>query len=111
MNIDIVNKQVGERLKIPEKKVALVNKFYWRQVYDHLYAYDDRPLNIDHICVLYNDKWLIKKYIKYYIKKIRRTIESQKFKYNSPLRGEYIGAYKLVIKELWRLRKLHKFTN
>lgn len=111
MNIDIVNKQISKTLNLSEKKVALINKFYWRNIYDHLYDYNEQPLNIDHICVLYNDKYLLKKAIRLYIKKIRFTKVSRKFKPDSNVRLAHIENYKKVLRELWRLRKAHKFTN
>lgn len=111
MNIDIVTKQVSKKLNYPEKKVALLNRFYWRNVYDHFYSYNEQPLNIEYICVFFNDKWLVKKYIKYYIAKIRRTRTSKKFKPDSPMRISYIENYKRILRDVWRLRKVHKYTN
>ena len=111
MNIDIVNRQVSNKLKIKESKVALVNKFYWRSIYDYFYSYNEKPLNIDNICVFYDDKWLVKKYIKYLINKIRKTKVSPKFRENSPIREKYIERYKEILKSLWALRKIHKYIN
>lgn len=111
MNIDIVNKQVSKKLGANERKVTLTNKFYWRKVYDHLYGYDDRPITIENVCVFYQDKYLIKKQIKKYVSRIRATIISKKFAPISPKREGYIESYKKNLRELWRLRKLNKYTN
>lgn len=111
MNIDIVNKQVSEKLGVSEKKVAIINKFYWRSIYDHLYSYDPRPLNIENVCVLYTDKYLIKKQILLYIRRIRNIQHSVKFKVYSPLRITYIDSYKEMLRKLWALRKKQKYTN
>lgn len=111
MNIDIVNRQVSEKLGVPEKKVALLNKFYWRSVYDHLYSYDQRPLNVENVCVFYVDKRSLKKQILLYIKRIRTIRHSVKFKVYSKLRPIYIEGYKDMIRKLWRLRKEKQYTN
>lgn len=111
MNIDIVNKQVSTKLGILEKKVELVNKFYWRSIYDHLYSYDPRPLNIENVCVFNVDKYYLKKNINIYIRRIRRIRHSVKFKEYSNLRPVYIESYNIMISKLWKLRKQKKYTN
>lgn len=111
MNIDIVNKQVSVKQGLSEKKVALINKFYWRKVYDYFYSYDDHALNIDNVCVFYGDKGLIKKYIHIYIRKIRSVLVSKRFKPDSTIRFVYVESYKKIIRQLWNLRKKHKYTN
>lgn len=111
MNIDIVNKRVSNKLNINEKKVAQINKFYWRSVYDHFYSYNPQPVNIDYVCVLYPDKWLLKKAIKRYIQKIRATIVSKRFKPVSGVREYYIEYYKGILIKLLKVRKHHKYTN
>lgn len=111
MNIDIVNKQVSKKLSVPEKQVALINKFFWRQVYDHFYSYSDRPLDIQNVCVFYDDKWLIKKHIKKYIIRIRKTKVSKRFAEQSLVRESLIENYKKILRQLLKLRKLNKYTN
>lgn len=111
MNIDIVNRQVSKQHNINERKVAQVNKFYWRHIYDYFYGYDTRALSIENICLFYNDKKLIKKTILLYIKRIRNVRMSVKFKISSPSRLMYIRAYQEIIKKLWNVRKQCKYTN
>jgi hypothetical protein len=111
MNIDIINKQVSKELGIDEKKVAIINKFYWRKAYDHFYDYNERPLNIEYVCVFHPDKWLVRKTILKYILKIRKTLKSTKFKEGSIKQQRYIESYKKMIRDLWKIRKLNKYTN
>jgi hypothetical protein len=111
MNIDIVNKQVSEKLGVPEKKVVLINTYFWRCVYDHFYGYDSRPLNIENIGVFYQDKWLIKKQLKKYIGRLKTIRNSIKFKKSSSQRTIYINTYQTIVRKLLKLRRTHKFTN
>ena len=111
MNIDIINKQVSNNLKIKETKVKLVNSFYWSCIYRHLYDYNSSPLNIDYICVLYPDKYLLKKVIKLYINKIRFIRTSPKFRSGSVKQTNYIKTYSNALKWFLKLRKENKFTN
>lgn len=111
MNIEIVNKQVSEKCGIQERKVELVNKFYWRSIYDHLYSYDPRPINIENVCVLHVERWRLKKAILLYVKKIRNTLASTKFKVDSPKRIVYLERYRSLLGKLWRLRKQKEYIN
>ena len=111
MNIDIVNKQVSKDLKIDEKKVALVNKYYWSRVKEHIYSYNSKPVNIENVCVLYPAPWLVKKSILYYINLIRKIKKSKRFADNSLKREGYINNYKQYIRHFLKIRKENKFTN
>lgn len=111
MNIDIVNKQVADKLKLKESKVRLINQFYWQQIYQHLYSYDPLPVNIENVCVFYPHKKRIKETILLYVKKLRKIKTSKKFRPNSPTHQKYILLYTTYLKHFWALRKYHKFTN
>ncbi len=102
MNIDIVNKQVSRKLGINEKKVTLVNKFYWDCIKQHIYSYNPNPVNIDSVCVLYPAHWLIKDAILHYVAKIR------KLKKKNSLITE---TYNVMLRHFWNMRKVNKFTN
>lgn len=111
MNIDIVNKLVAQKNGLKETKVRLVNQFFWRQVYNHLYSFDSQPINIENVCVLYPDKYLIKKAIKLYIRKIRNVHDGSKFNFGSPKQLLYLDSYRAVLRGYLKLRKENKFTN
>lgn len=111
MNIEIVNKQVSKNLNIDEKKVALINKFYWSRIKEHIYSYNPNPVNIENICVLYPAPWLVKKSILYYINLIRKIKKSKRFAENSLKREGYINNYKEYVRNFLKLRKQNKFTN
>lgn len=111
MNIDIVNKQVGKRLNIDEKNIALVNKYYWSKVKAHIYSYDSKPVNIENVCVLYPAPWLVKKSILYYLNMIRKTRESKRFAEHSLKREGYIKKYEEYVRNFLSIRKANKFTN
>lgn len=111
MNIDIVNNQVATKLGIKEKDVALINKYYWTKVKEHIYSYSPKPLNITNICVFHPTAYLVKKQLKLYISLIRNTKYSLRFKENSAARYQQIEKYKEIIRKLWNIRKQNKYTN
>lgn len=111
MNIDIVNKQVANKLQIKEADVALINKFYWGQIKKHIYSYDPQPLTIDSICVFHPNKKMLKKAILKYIGRIRRIRNSKKFKAESVRLQNYIEVYNGYVRNFYKMRKYHKFTN
>lgn len=111
MNIDIVNKQVAEKLGIKEKKVQQINAFFWRNVADHIYGYNPQPVNIENICVLYPNKYKIKKEIYKYINKLRAIKSSRKFREGSPKFLSYVEQYSKMLRGFLKLRKENKFTN
>lgn len=111
MNIDIVNRQVADRLDLKESKVRLINQFYWRQVYNHLYSFDSQPVNIENVCVLYPNKYSVKRAIKLYINKIKSVKFGTKFKPSSPKQLLYLDSYRSILRGYLRLRKENKFTN
>lgn len=111
MNIDVVNKQVANKLNIKEADVRLINKFYWQQVRQHIYNYDPQPLTLTNICVIHPNKKLIKKAILKYIGRIRRIRNSKKFKAGSVRLQTYIERYNGYIRNFYKMRKYHKFTN
>lgn len=111
MNIDIVNKQVSKNLNIEEKKVVLVNKYYWGKVKEHIYSYNSKPLNIECVCVIHPSPWHIKKAILHYIGMIRKIRYSKRFNNTSEKRNSYIEIYKQYIRNFLKLRKENKYTN
>lgn len=111
MNIDIVNKQVANKLGIKEAKVAHVNKFYWHTIKEHLYRFDARPVNIESVCVIYPTHYSVKKAIKLYIKKIRHTRISKRYKEGSLIREGIIESYKKLLRGFWLIRKTNQYTN
>lgn len=111
MNIEIVNKQVADTLNLKEKDIELVNKFYWQRIKQHIYSYDPRPINIMNVCVLYPTAYLNKKQIKLFIKRIRYTLTSKRFKPESKVREAYLENYKKVLRKLLAIRKYNKFVN
>lgn len=111
MNIDIINKQIANKLQLKEADVTLINKFYWAQVKQHFYNYDPQPLTIDGICVFHPNKKMLKKAILKYIGRIRRIRNSKKFKAGSVRLQSYIEAYKAYIASFYKMRKHHKYTN
>ena len=111
MNIDIVNKHVADKKGMKETKVRLINQFYWRQVYNHLYSFNSQPVNIENVCVLYPNKYMIKKAIRLYIRKIRNVQTGGKFKEGSVKQLDYLEKYKTTLRGYLKLRKENKFTN
>jgi hypothetical protein len=111
MNIDVINKQVSKDLSIDEKKVALINTFYWQKIKTHIYDYNPTPLNIENLFVLYPDKWLLKKYIYMYVRKTRAIKNSTKFKIGSVKHLSYIENYSKILRHYLKLRKHYKYTN
>lgn len=111
MNIDIVNKQVADKLKIKESKIKLINQYYWRQVYRHLYDFNPLPVNIENVCVLFPNKQLVKKSINFYIRKLRYIRKSRKFIHGSKKHLTYIERYTTLLRGFLKIRKQNKFTN
>lgn len=111
MNIDIVNKELSNKLGIKESKIALVNKFYWDKVKKHISSYSDQPINISKVCVIYPDKYLLKKRIFRMIKIIRCIKKSKRFTENSDKQIEYIENSKVILRKYLKIRKDCKFTN
>lgn len=111
MNIDIVNKQISKKLNLPEKQVALINKFFWRKVYDHITTYSPTPVNIENVCVIYPDKWSVKKSIKTTIYRIRNTKVSKRFKEGSFKKQDYLSKYNRILKKILSIRKANKWVN
>jgi hypothetical protein len=111
MNIDLVNKEVSKKLSIKEKHVSLVNSFYWRSIYEHIYRYDERPINIQGVCVLYITEWTVKKRLVELISKIRRIKKSTRYKENSFKKSDIIRKYNETLKKVWDIRKKNKYTN
>lgn len=111
MNIDIVNKQVSKKLGVSEKEVALINKFFWRQIYDKITTYSPNPINIENVCVIYPDKWKVKKSILGVIKRIRNTRVSGRFKEGSFKKQDYLSKYEKILKKILSIRKANKWVN
>lgn len=111
MNIDIVNKQVSKATGIDEKEVALVNKFYWQRIKQHIYSYNPAPVNIPNICVIYPDMWMLKKAILYYIHRMRSLSTSRKYKAGSVKHEDMKESTQKVFRHLWQMRKQLKHTN
>lgn len=111
MNIDIVNKQVSKKLGLSEKKVALINTFYWQQIKAHIYSYNHTPLNVENLFVLYPDKYILKHTILKYINLIRKTKNSPKYNTNSPKYQNILNDYKKTLRNFLNIRKQNKFTN
>lgn len=111
MNIDVVNKQVSKQLSLEEKKVALINAFYWQRIKQHIFDYNPTPINIENLCVIYPDKWLVHNAIKRYIYKLRNLHKSPRFTIGSIKHKSYIENNNKVLRGLLKLRKDNKFTN
>ena len=111
MNIEVVNRQISKDLKIAESKVTIVNKYYWQKVYNHLYSYDPQPINIENVCVIHPEQWLLKKNIYLYINRLRALKVNKRFKEGSVMRESYIEKNKQVLRNYLKLRKHYKYTN
>lgn len=111
MNIDIINKELSNELNINEKDIALVNKFYWDSISNHISSYSEFPVNISGICVIYPDKYLIKTKILQHIKIIKSIEISKKYKEDSEKKKEHIEMAKRYLRLYWKLRKKCKYTN
>lgn len=111
MNIDIANKDVSKKLGINEKKVAKVTDFYWSLNLEHIYKYNPQPLNIENICVLYPDQWLLKNYINKTINTIRKIRKGFKYNVNSPKYNSIMEHYYNVLRNYLKIRKHYKYTN
>lgn len=111
MNIDIVNNKISKQLGIPEKKIKLVNDFYWKTVYDNFYSYTEKPINIENVCVFYPNCYFLKKEIILNLNKIRKLKKANFVNKDSVMRKNMIENYKIIIKKLWKIRKLNKHTN
>lgn len=111
MNLDIINRQTSQKLGIDEKKVEQVNTFFWRTIRDTLYTYTEKPVNITNICVLYPTNKLVKKRIHELIKIIRIIKKSKKFKPDSVRKELILQSYKIMLANVWKIRKANKYTN
>ena len=111
MNIDIINTQVAMQTGLPEAQVKLINSFYWRKIYEHLYSYDPQPLNIENICVLYPNKHLVKKFLLTHIGYLRNADHNKRYIEGSVKHQGYITRIKNLIAAAWQIRKTNKFTN
>lgn len=110
MNIDIVNKEVANKLNIKEKEVAKINKFFWDQISKHIHSYTAQPINIPFICVIYPDKYRLKHLILNQLKAIRTIRESTKYK-DEEVRQKYIDISTILLRKYLSIRKQSKFTN
>lgn len=111
MNIDIINKEVSNSLDIKERKVKLVNDFYWGKIYDHIASYNEDPINIFGICTIHPDKYLVRRCINKSIIILRKLLKSNKYKPDSELRAKYVSDLQNSIRKYLSLRKKCKFTN
>jgi len=111
VNIDVINTQVAKQLGLKEAQVKLINQYYWRRVYDHLYTYNENPVNIENVCVLYPQKYFIKNNIEKFIKKLRKLKRSKKFKKDSPKYLDFKKSSENHLRGFLRIRKALKFTN
>lgn len=111
MNIDIINRQVADKLAIKESKVRLINTFFWQNVKQHLYDYNSKPVNIENVCVLYPDKYKVKKEIYKYIGKLKALKYTKKFKPGSIKHQSIIDQYNKMLRGFLKIRKENKFTN
>lgn len=111
MNIDIVNKVVADKNNVKVDRVELINKFYWKKIKNHLYEFDPQPLNIEYVCVIYPNKYYLKKEILKTIAQIRGIRVSPKFKDSSIKKESYIANLEHYLKGLLSIRKYHKYTN
>lgn len=111
MNIDIVNKQVANKLQMRESEVALINKFYWGKIKDHIYSYSELSINIQNVCVIYPTPYHTKKQLLYYIESIRKLERSKRYKPNSLKLASSIEYCKANLRKVWRIRKLNQWTN
>lgn len=111
MNIDVVNKQVSQKLGITEGRVAKVNKFYWQAIRNHIYSYDARPVNIENVCVIHPTAFLTKKYIKYYIRLLRNLSVSKRYIIGSEKHTNIMNTYRNNLRGYWQIRKANKFVN
>ena len=111
MNIDIVNNQVANKLKIKESEVAAINKFFWQKVYHHFYDYNSQPINIPNVCVIYPTAYHTKKQILYYVDGIRRLQYNKRYKPNSQMRLNRIEQFKDNLRKVWRIRKQNQWIN
>lgn len=110
MNIDIINTQVAKKLNISQKLVADINKVYWNNIYKHLYSYNSSPITIDYICVLYPNKYSVKKGILDCISKLR-NINNTRFKEGTKGHERFKMVTIDILKKLWKIRKDNAFTN
>lgn len=111
MNIDIVNKIVSNKLGISTEKVSLVNKYYWDCIKNHFYDFNPNPVNVDHVCVFYPNKYHLKAQILDTIRLIRRLDEGKKYSYQSHNKKIYRESLEKVLRGLLNIRKQNKFTN
>lgn len=111
MNIEIINKQLSKTLQLKESDVALVNKFFWSKIREHIYSYDNLPINIPNVCVFYPTAYHTKKQLLFYINGIRGLKVSKRYKEDSIIREKRIEEYKKNIRKIWNIRKTNKYTN
>lgn len=111
MNIEIVNKQVANKLQMKESDVSLINKFFWSHVKDAVYTYTPNPININNVCVIYPTAYHTKKQLYYYINGIRKLRRSNRYKPDSAMRIKRIEEFKTYIRKIWAIRKQNQWTN
>lgn len=111
MNIDIVNRIVSKNTNISKEKVELVNKFYWDAVKNHIYSYNPSPLNIRGICVIFPNKYLLKKNILELIHNLRSLRKGEKYSKLNSSKEKYEENICNEIRKLLSIRKYHKYTN
>lgn len=111
MNIDIINSQVSKNLNHKIEDVKLVNSFYWRQIYNHLYSYDPDPINIENICVLYPNKYSVKNVIQKSLRIIHNTRISTRYKEGSVKKNNYLADMTNILRKALNIRKQNKFYN
>lgn len=109
MNIDVVNSKVSKKLEIDEKIVALVNKYYWNRIKEHIISYNPNPVNIYNIAVIYPSKNLIKRQILSIIKKLRELLNSETR--SDEVKKRIIDKEREKLRNLLKIRKHNKFTN
>lgn len=111
MNIDIVNKQVSKKLNIIETEVAVINKFFWANIKEHIYSYKHLPINIPNVCVFFPTAYHTKKQLFSNIAALRNLRISKRFKPNSVMHHNYMEEIKARIRKIWAIRKTNKYIN
>lgn len=108
-NIDIINKKVANDIKLSEKDVILINKFYWDCNANHIKDLNLQPINIMNVGVIKHSQLLIRLKIIKLLNKLRKLRVSKKYTPNSVKKNNMDEYYKNRIKELFKVRNIKTF--
>lgn len=91
--------------------VDAITDDYFRNVKNHILAYNPAPISIPYCFIIYPDKYKIRKKINKYLRILKNIYFFDRYNYSEIKRKTIIEFYEKQLRQCWKLRKYYKFTN